>query len=43
VVDAGEAGLGRGRDQADEARLGVTDEDAEEAAGDSDRPCTRRR
>ena len=38
VVDAGEAGLGKGLDQAEEAQLGITDEDAEEAAGDPDRP-----
>lgn len=36
VVTADEAGLGGGWDQAEEAQLGVTDEDAEEAAGDPD-------
>jgi hypothetical protein len=30
VVDAGEAGLGGGLDQAEEARLGITDEDEDE-------------
>jgi hypothetical protein len=38
IVSADEAGLGRGLDQAEEARLGITDEDAEEAAGDKDLP-----
>lgn len=38
VVGADEAGLGRGLDQAEEAQLGITDEDAEEAAGDRDLP-----
>jgi hypothetical protein len=38
VVWADEAGLGRGLDQAEEARLGINDEDAEEAAGDRERP-----
>lgn len=37
-VSADEAGLGRGLDQAEEAQLGITDEDAEEAAGERDRP-----
>lgn len=37
VVNADEAGLSKGLDQAEEAQLGVTDEDAEEAAGDPDR------
>ena len=32
VVGAGEAGLGQGLDQAEEARLGMTDEELEEAA-----------
>jgi hypothetical protein len=30
VIEADEAGLGRGLDQAEEARLGVTDEELEE-------------
>jgi hypothetical protein len=34
VVDASKAGLGGGLDQAEEARLGVTDEELEEALGD---------
>jgi hypothetical protein len=38
VVSADEAGLGRGLDQAEEAQLGIEDEDAEEAAGDRDLP-----
>jgi hypothetical protein len=38
IVNAGEAGLGKGLDQAEEAQLGVTDEDAEDAAGDPDQP-----
>ena len=38
VVSADEAGLGRGLDEAEEARLGVTDEDLEEGAGDRDLP-----
>lgn len=31
VVDAGEAGLGGGLDEAEEAQLGITDEDLDEA------------
>jgi hypothetical protein len=38
VVGTAEAGLGRGLDQAEEAQLGITDEEAEEAAGDRDLP-----
>jgi len=38
IVDASEAGLGGGLDQAEEAQLGIRDEDAEEAAGDPDQP-----
>ena len=38
VVGAGEAGLGRGLDQAEEAQLGIADDEAEEAAGDRDQP-----
>ena len=33
VVDAGEAGLGGGLDQAEEAQLGVTDEELEKRGG----------
>ena len=38
VVGADEAGLGGGLDQAEEAQLGVTDEDLEDAATDRDQP-----
>ena len=38
VVGAGEAGLGKGLDQAEEARLGITDEELEEGTGDRDVP-----
>jgi len=34
IVDAADAGLGRGLDQAEEARLGVTDEEIEAAVRD---------
>jgi hypothetical protein len=37
VVGADEAGLGRGLDQAEEAQLGITDEEARKAAGDRGR------
>jgi hypothetical protein len=36
VVDARDAGLGGGLDQAEEAQLGVTDEEIEAAAGEID-------
>jgi hypothetical protein len=38
VVDAGEAGLGGGLDQAEEARLGITDEELSEGEGSESRP-----
>jgi hypothetical protein len=38
VIDASEAGLGAGLDQAEEARLGVRDEEVEEDTGERDVP-----
>lgn len=37
VVSASHAGLGGGLDQAEEAQLGITDEELDEALGDPDR------
>lgn len=36
IVDASAAGLGGGLDQAEEARLGITDEEIDDALGDQD-------
>ena len=43
VVGADEAGLGAGLDQAEEARLGVTDEELQEQARDGDDGRARRK
>ena len=43
VVDAGEAGLGGGLDQAEEARLGVTDESLEGDLDDDGEPKPNKR
>jgi hypothetical protein len=37
VVSANQAGLGGGLDQAEEAQLGITDEELDDALGDPDR------
>lgn len=42
VVDAGEAGLGGGLDQAEEARLGVTDESLEGDFDDDGEPIEKK-